>query len=63
MPEIWAYCDRCARWFYCPKQHRASELECPACAIPARVSREGRPPAPAAPAQELPDPAERTAAS
>ena len=43
MPDIWAYCDRCARWFYCSKSRREAELICPACGAPARVTREGRP--------------------
>lgn len=50
MPETWAYCDPCGRWFYFtkPRDSASAAPACPACASPARVTRDGRPPHPAA---------------
>ena len=33
MPEIWAYCAYCRKWFDCPQwfEPRAPEQNCPRC--------------------------------
>lgn len=54
MPDIWAYCDRCARWFYCSRNERAAGFVCPACGAHAHVTREGRPDRPTPAADEPP---------
>jgi hypothetical protein len=32
MGDIWSYCARCARWFYCPQQVNGERSsDCPVC--------------------------------
>lgn len=35
MPEIWAYCDPCGRWFYPEAQDTAGAPACPVCSTEA----------------------------
>ena len=47
MSDIWAFCDRCARWFYCAQSGGAPGHDCPACGSRSVLTRQGRPPRPA----------------
>lgn len=36
MPDIWAYCNSCQRWFYTGKDEvaRSTDVTCPVCLHP-----------------------------
>lgn len=58
MPDTWAFCERCARWFYCARIEGQPSRDCPACGMAARVTRQGRPEHPDPPAELSMSPAE-----
>ncbi|HWH31619.1 MAG TPA: hypothetical protein VNU01_03000 [Egibacteraceae bacterium] len=43
MPDLWAYCSPCARWFYCARSGRDPVDECPACGVPSRTRQDRHP--------------------
>lgn len=59
MPDIWAFCERCARWFYCSRTEREAGFVCPACGAQAHLTREGRPDRPTPAAADDPSVTER----